>query len=123
MDHLALTGLSHVELHVSDLDASTAWYASVVDLTKLRSEPGKFSAMAPAGGGFRIVLTPGRPEDAHGELGHVALAVESLDALKMWADHLTEAGVPHHGIKENKVGQSLDLFDPDGHQIELTYEY
>ncbi len=34
-----------------------------------------------------------------------------------------EAGVAHHGIKENEAGQSLDLFDPDGHEIELTYEY
>ena len=123
MDTLAFMGMSHVELHVSDLDASTAWYTSAVGLTHLRTQPGKFTILAPAGGGFRVALSTGRPADAHGELGHLALAVESLEVLQAWAEHLNLVGVPHQGIRENAAGYSLDLFDPDGHEIELTFEH
>jgi catechol-2,3-dioxygenase len=123
MATLSFTGMSHVELHVSDLDASAAWYEAAVGLTHLRTEPGKFAILQPAGGGFRVALTTGRAADAHGELGHLALAVQSLEVLQAWAQHLNQVGVPHQGIRENKAGYSLDLFDPDGHEIELTFEH
>jgi catechol-2,3-dioxygenase len=123
MATLAFRGMSHVELHVSDLDASTEWYESAVGLTHLRTQPGKFTILQPAGGGFRVALTTGRPPDAHGELGHLALAVESLEVLRAWAEHLNQVGVPHHGVRENAAGYSIDLFDPDGHEIELTFEH
>jgi len=123
VDHLPCTGVSHVELKVADLEASTAWYTSVVGLTFLRDQPGRYSILQPAAGGFRLALSAGRESDAHGEIGHVALAVESLEALTAWADRLTDAGVSHPGIKENNAGFSIDLHDPDGHEIELTYEH
>jgi catechol-2,3-dioxygenase len=122
MDQLRLTGVSHFELHVSDLDASTQWYLTAVGLVHLRTQPGRFSILQPGAGGFRLALTPGRPADAHGEIGHIALAVDSLESLQAWAAHLDQIGVDHPAIKENSTGHSLDLVDPDGHEIELTFE-
>ena len=122
MDRLPMTGVSHFELHVSDLEASTEWYTTRVGLAHLRTEPERFSILQPATGGFRLALTPGRPPDAHGEIGHIALAVDSLESLEAWAAHLDELGVDHPAIKENSTGYSLDLVDPDGHEIELTFE-
>jgi hypothetical protein len=79
--------------------------------------------MQPLSGGFRLVLRPDRPADAHGDFGHVALSVESLSVLKVWAEHLDKAGVPHEDIKESPTGLTNDLADLDGHQIELAYEH
>ena len=120
MANLICTGVSHLELYVSDLDASVDWYKSVVGLELLRTDP--VSVMGPATGGFRLVLRPGRPADAHGEFGHVALSVESMAVLEAWVEHLDQAGVPYKGIKENPVGYTIDLVDPDGYDVELTYE-
>jgi glyoxylase I family protein len=122
MTNPPLTGVSHLELYVSDLNASVAWYESAVGLALLRGQPEQFVVLQPPTGGFRLVLRPNRPADAHGDFGHVALSVESLTALEAWAAHLDEVGIPHKGIKEMPTGFTIDLVDPDGHDIELTYE-
>jgi len=43
-------------------------------------------------------------------------------ALTAWCEHLTAIGIPHDGIKPNIAGRSVDLFDPDGNNIELVSE-
>jgi hypothetical protein len=52
----------------------------------------------------------------------VAFAVSDFDTLTSWADHLSTIGVAHEGIKPNPLGHSIDLFDPDGNNIELVSE-
>jgi catechol 2,3-dioxygenase-like lactoylglutathione lyase family enzyme len=123
VDDLSVTGVSHLELFVSDLDASVAWYEAALRLSVLRSQPGVYVVMQPASRGFRLVLRPDRPADAHGEFGHVALSVETVSVLHAWAEHLDQAGVPHKDIHESPTGFTLDLTDPDGHDIELAYEH
>ena len=122
MDALPLEGLSHFQLHVSDLDASVAWYRRALGLAELRGEPGRYTTLQSARGRFRVVLSAGRQDEARGPLDHIALAVSDLDALTAWCEHLTAIGIPHEGIKPNIAGQSVDLFDPDGNNIELISE-
>jgi catechol-2,3-dioxygenase len=55
-------------------------------------------------------------------LDHIALAISDINALSAWCDHLTAIGISHEGIKPNIAGQSVDLFDPDGNNIELVSE-
>jgi catechol 2,3-dioxygenase-like lactoylglutathione lyase family enzyme len=122
-ERLAITGVSHIEFHVSDLEASTEWYMLAVGLTKLKAAPGKFAELTPEGGGFRLGLSEQLPIDH--QFGHLAIALTSMDVLLAWVDHLDAIGVPHTAIKENpfKPGVfSIDLHDPDGHEIELVYE-
>jgi hypothetical protein len=40
-ERLAITGVSHIEFHVSDLEASTDWHMLAVGLRKLTAAPGK----------------------------------------------------------------------------------
>ena len=122
MDALPLEGLSHFQLHVSDLDASVAWYRRALGLAELRGEPGRYTTLQSTSGRFRVVLSAGRQDEARGPLDHIALAVSDLDALTAWCEHLTAIGIPHEGIKPNIAGQSVDLFDPDGNNIELISE-
>ena len=45
------------------------------------------------------------------------------DALIAWGEHLTAIGIDHEDIVPDIVGgHPLDLFDPDGNNIELVYE-
>jgi glyoxylase I family protein len=122
MTNLTLTGVSHLELYVSDLNASVAWYEAAVALSPRATQPEQVVVLQPSNASFRLVLRPGRPADAHGDFGHVALSVDSLEALQVWAEHLDEIGVQHKGIKPGPTGHTIDLVDPDGHDIELTYE-
>jgi glyoxylase I family protein len=122
MSNLTLTGVSHLELYVSDLDASVSWYGTAVALFPRANQPEQVVVLQPANASFRLVLRPDRASDAHGDFGHVALSVESLEALNAWAEHLDEIGVEHKGVKEGPTGFTIDLVDPDGHDIELTYE-
>jgi catechol 2,3-dioxygenase-like lactoylglutathione lyase family enzyme len=122
MSNLTLTGVSHLELYVSDLDASVSWYGSAVALFPRATQPEQVVVLQPPNGSFRLVLRPGRPADAHGDFGHVALSVDSLEALNAWAQHLDGIGVEHKDVKEGPTGYTIDLVDPDGHDIELTYE-
>ena len=122
MSDRSITGVSHLELHVSDVAASTDWYKSAVGLAVLRTAPGDRVILKAPNSHFRLILCPDRPADAHGEFGHVAFSVESMDVLESWAKHLDEVGVPYKGIKENPTGYTIDLVDPDGHDVELAYE-
>jgi catechol-2,3-dioxygenase len=122
MDAPPIDGLSHLQLNVSDLDASVAWYTQVLGLTELRSDPGHYVALRSVSGRFRVVLSAGGRAGTPGALDHLALAVSDIDALSAWCEHLTAIGIPHEGIKSNIAGQSVDLFDPDGNNIELISE-
>jgi catechol-2,3-dioxygenase len=123
MDAPPIDGLSHLQLNVSDLDASVAWYKQVLGLTELRSDPGRYVALRSVSGRFRVVLSAGGRAGTPGALDHLALAVSDLNALSAWCEHLTAIGIPHEGIKSNIAGQSVDLFDPDGNNIELISEH
>ena len=115
-------GLSHFQLRVSDLDASVDWYERALGLTELRGEPGRYIALQSPTGRFRVVLSAGGRAGATGALDHIAFAISGLDALTEWCEHLTSSGITHEGIKPNIVGHSVDLFDPDGNNIELVSE-
>jgi catechol-2,3-dioxygenase len=122
MDAPPIDGLSHFQLNVADLDASVAWYERALGLTELRSEPGRYVALQSTTGRFRVVLSAGGHAGMPSALDHIALAISDVEALAEWCDHLTAIGVPHEGIKVNIAGQSVDLFDPDGNNIELISE-
>ena len=122
MDAVALRGVSHIQLRVSDLDASVAWYQRVLGLDELRRDPERYVALQSTAGRFRLVLSSGGEAESGGALDHIAFAVTDLDALEAWTAHLTAIGIAHEGISTNIAGQSVDLFDPDGNNIELISE-
>ncbi len=124
-ERLAVTGVSHIEFHVTDLDASIAWYGRVVSFTPLKSGPGRRVQLAPQSGAFKLGLSETDPADVHEQFGHLAIALESMDVLRGWVKHLDLMGTPHTPIKENPYQPgvfSIDVFDLDGHEIELIFE-
>lgn len=122
MDAPPIDGLSHFQLKVSNLDASVEWYKRALGLTELRADPGHYVALHSTAGRFRLVLSAGGLADTPRALDHIALAISDIGALREWCDHLTDIGISHEGITSNIAGQSVDLFDPDGNNIELITE-
>jgi glyoxylase I family protein len=121
-DTSLVTGVSHLVLKVSDLDASVAWYRDALGLEEYRREPtGRFVGMR-ATNGLQVGLFTGGQRDNSGALDHIAFTVSDLDTLAAWAEHLDSLGIAHEGIKPNPFGHSIDLFDPDGNNLELVSE-
>ena len=89
----------------------------------LRGEPERDTTVQSELGQFRVILTVGRRAGSRGALDHIAFAFSDLDVLVAWSEHLTTVGIDHEGVVPNIAGgHSLDLFDPDGNNIELVYE-
>jgi catechol 2,3-dioxygenase-like lactoylglutathione lyase family enzyme len=124
---LAITGISHLELLVTDLEASATWYQDVVGMVELpKLLPERRSVeLQPAGGGFRLGLTEVAEDQGQGMFKHLAIKVASMDVLRSWVERLDGRGVEHTAIKENPFRPgvfSIDVFDPDRHEIELIFE-
>ncbi len=122
-----ITGLSHIQLLVSDVAASARWYSAVLGLRAFADDPDiGYVALQHPGAKFVVVLTkaPGErersPGPANDGLDHVALAVPDGGSLEAWAAHLTEVGVDHAGVVLEGGHPSLQLRDPDGIAIELV---
>jgi len=119
-----ITGLSHVQLLVSDIAASATWYGRALGLEPYVGDPATgYVALRHRGARLVIVLTSraGGGDDADsGPLDHLAFAVPDGEELRVWADHLTEIGVAHGGVVLEEGRPSLQLRDPDGIAIELV---
>jgi glyoxylase I family protein len=124
-----VTGLSHVQLLVSDVEASAAWYRAALGLVAYVEDlDSGYVALRHRGAGLVFVLTtspdPGPVGDGStpepGDLDHLALAVPDGAALAAWADHLEGIGIAHAGVVLENGNPSLQLRDPDGIAIELV---
>ena len=106
-----------VELSVSDLDRSLAYWQDAIGLRVLSRENGtaELGADTPL---LRFVEEPGaRP--AHGFTGlfHVALLVPDRPSLARWLAHAARDGVQLTGLSDHAVSEAIYLRDPDHHGI------
>jgi len=126
-----VTGLSHVQLLVSDVRASAEWYTLALGLEPYAGsiEIG-YVALRHRGAKVVVVLTkrPAASGDHVAEGGHVisetldhlAFAVSDEGALRAWSDHLSACGLDHPGVVLENGNPSLQLRDPDGIAIEMV---
>lgn len=129
-----VTGLSHVQLLVSDVGSSAEWYTLALGLEPYAGsiEIG-YVALRHRGSKVVIVLStrpaPGGDPIAEDDqviapisetMDHLAFAVSDETALRAWADHLSASGLDHPGIVLENGNPSLQLRDPDGIAIELV---
>jgi glyoxylase I family protein len=121
-----IRALSHVQLNVSDVQASAHWYSTVLSLVPYAEDLAiGYIALRQPSAKLVVVLTE-RAED-RGEatessdqaLDHIAFAASDGGSLQAWADHLSNSGIEHQGIVLENGHPSLQLRDPDGIAIEL----
>jgi catechol 2,3-dioxygenase-like lactoylglutathione lyase family enzyme len=119
----ALTGVHHLKVPVSDLDASLAWFETALGARRVpaqdhRDREGRRYAV--------IVMLPGMPTTpvelrlapaaARATAGYdpVTFGVADHAGLEAWAAHLDAVGVEHSPVIDGYIGQLLALRTPDG---------
>jgi len=119
-----ITGLSHVQLLVSDVGASAQWYRTALGLVPFAEDRTiGYVALQHPEARFVVVLTEGltaRDDPTREVLDHLAFAVPDGDSLGAWAQHLSSLGVDHDGVVLENGHPSLQLRDPDGIAVELV---
>jgi len=115
-----VTGFSHVQLRVGDLERSRRWYETVLGMEAFVELPDTV-ALRNREARLVVVLSPGDGLDpAASPLDHIAFGAPDGETLEVWARHLTDAGVVHEGVVLELGNPSLQLRDPDGNAIELV---
>ena len=131
---IALHGIAHVRLTVTDVKRSRAFYDDLFGLPVLLEVPadadeavrerlaflfgGVIYQLGDSLLGLRPVGTDAFDEDRVG-LDHVSFAVAGRADLVAAAEALDERGIEHGGIKEVGSGYILELRDPDNIALEL----
>ncbi len=108
-----------VELSVSDLERSLAYWRDAIGLRVLSREDGsaELGADTPL---VRFVEEPGaRPADGFTGLYHVALLVPDRPSLGRFLAHAAREQVPLEGLSDHDVSEAIYLRDPDRHGIEV----
>ena len=125
-----ITGISHVDLSVTDIDASETWYRELLGAVPLfggRNDDRGYEA--------RYILVPDcgvviglEQHDANDGstfserrvgLDHLAFNVADRGELDAWLARLDELGISHSGITEEDAWDVLVFRDPDDIQLEL----
>jgi len=131
-----ITGVHHLSLTVTDLDASLAWYQKVFTTGRLdlkvphygREETGYSVLLPEPRSGLilslhRNVGNRGEPfDEARTGLDHVSFGVAGRGDLQAWVAWLDELGIAHSGIVDETepIAYSTVVFrDPDNIQLEI----
>jgi catechol 2,3-dioxygenase-like lactoylglutathione lyase family enzyme len=132
----SITGIHHVSITVTDLEASLAWYAKVLGANRV---PLKIPHFGCEDTGYaEMVIEPrsgvaiglhtnvgndgARFDEARTGLDHVGFNVSSRAELQAWTAWLDELGIPHSGIQvvDEPFPYATVVFrDPDNVQLEL----
>jgi catechol 2,3-dioxygenase-like lactoylglutathione lyase family enzyme len=127
-----ITGIAHVELSVSDLDASVAWYSRLLDAPEVfraADENERIVAAAIREPKSGIVLAFTQHRDQEGGpftarrvgLDHLSFAVAGEAELEAWRDHLDALGIAHSPLRDYGYGLAITLSDPDGIALEFMF--
>ncbi|MCB1258456.1 MAG: VOC family protein [Microthrixaceae bacterium] len=124
------SGISHLDLSVSDVDASTQWYVDVLGLKVLKRIEAPDRTMV-------VMIHPATsliiglnqhsfvPVETFDErnvgLDHVGFNVDERSALDELAEHLTGLNVEHSPVEDTPVGTALVFRDPDNIQLEFWW--
>ncbi|MCV7279945.1 VOC family protein [Mycolicibacterium flavescens] len=135
-DAPTITGIHHVSITVTDLEASLAWYQRLFDAQRL---PMKFPHYGCEDTGYaELLIEPNSGvvlglhtntgndgqqfDEARTGLDHVAFNVASRDALDQWTRRLDELGIAHSGVQTGDQPfpfATVVFRDPDNIQLEL----
>jgi catechol-2,3-dioxygenase len=124
---MAIRGLNHAVLWVSDCARSAAFYQDVLGFRAVHSMPKAVFMQAPESGndhdlGLFEVGEAAASSAGSGEVGlyHLAWEVPTLGDLRDYADKLDKAGALV-GASDHGVTKGLYARDPDGLEFEVCW--
>jgi glyoxylase I family protein len=130
MEEAGFSGIGHLDLSVSDVEASAEWYEKVLGLRRLRRVAFPERTMIVLrhdASGLVVGLNqhqgfPGEPfDERRAGLDHVGFAVGRRQDLDSWQGRLAALGVEHSPVADTEVGSALVFRDPDHIQLELWW--
>lgn len=130
METTSFAGISHLDLSVTDVDASAAWYERVLGLKRLkRAELRTRTTIVlfhePSGLVIGLLQHRETPDETFDEqrvgLDHVGFAVENRQDLDTWQTRLADLGVEHSPVEDTEMGSALVFRDPDHIQLEMWW--
>lgn len=122
--------LTHLALHVRDLDACIDFYASYADMHLVHdrvsgSKRVVWLAEKKDEQNFILVLIPNGPGRAQSaeDFSHLGFAMESRDAVDAVAERAKIAGILEWSPRDEPypVGYYCGIKDPDGYFVEFSY--
>lgn len=125
MSHQMIQRISHVGIHVFDLEASRGFYTEIVGLavSDVNEERGMvFLSSHPDVEHHELLLVGGRETERGSKmLQQISFRVDSLESLLAYRDRFASAGTPidmevSHG---NAIG--IYFYDPDGNRVEVFW--
>jgi len=125
-----ITGrVHHVNVSVSDIEASARWYEELFglhELARIDDPDGAWTkVILRHDSGLLVGFTQharndGVPfEEWRCGTDHIALDVGTLEQLHSWLGRLDELGVTRSEIKTTSLGALITIRDPDNVQLEL----
>ena len=124
-----ITGIHHLALSVTDVDRSAAWYCELLGMVQVigdDTDDVRFRVLAHPESGMVIGLrqypsagTGDSFDEMRTGLDHVAIGVDSADALAAWEAKLAEQGITYTPATETLIGTVIVLRDPDNIQLEF----
>lgn len=132
---VALAGIHHLKIPVTNLQASLKWYEEILGAERCPEydhfdRHGKLFAYIVTIPGIdtyvELRLAPKVAERIRG-FDPTVLSVATLQDLELWEQHLSQHGVPNSSILRGIVGWLLVCHDPDGLAIRFytleTHEF
>ncbi|GAB2454992.1 hypothetical protein GCM10027062_39330 [Nocardioides hungaricus] len=122
---LAMTGVDHFAVTVSDLDASETFYTKVLGLMTM-FDFDTTRLLINRHNAFTVALTQHEGQDnaafTHARIGvdHLGFPVDTLEELEVWERHLADLGVEFTPIRHMEFGHHLNFRDPDNIALELS---
>jgi catechol 2,3-dioxygenase len=117
----AATRLGAVELRVTDVERSVAFYTESIGLREHRREDASVALGAGAEDLLVLVGSPAaRPAGRHAGLYHVALLYPTREDLAVAALRLASTRTRIQGAADHETHEAIYLADPDGNGLELA---
>lgn len=127
-----ITGISHIDLSVTDLDRSEAFYTQLLDGTRLlagESDEHGYQSRYVLHPESMVIIGLVQHEQLDSDqfnerrvgLDHLSFNVADRSELDAWMARLDEQGIEHSGIAEAEMWDVLVLRDPDNIQLEFFW--
>jgi catechol 2,3-dioxygenase-like lactoylglutathione lyase family enzyme len=114
------TGVDHFRLHVRNVADSVAWYREVLGFDDAWYL-GEKAMLRHPNSDLELVLQPRHASTAipsDSSFDHLAFRVRDRDELEAWQSRLQALGIDLN-VTPAVGGVSINLEDPDGHDLEL----